>query len=180
MKHRLFFAIEFHDEVKRELYEHADKYAGPIGLRVTTPGHLHITLRFLGDTDEALVPELTGEKMDFLSELVGLKCKFTNFGFFYNNRLPSVFFINCEISKQLFNITSGLENILTELGFPKSDKRFIPHMTFSRLKRDPGKNFMTEVLSAAPLNIETEIAKTVLFKSELQRRGAVYTVLKQY
>ena len=82
MKHRLFFAIEFHDEVKRELYEHADKYAGQIGLRVTTPGHLHITLRFLGDTDEALVPELTGEKMDFLSELVGLKCKFTNFGFF--------------------------------------------------------------------------------------------------
>jgi len=176
----LFFAVEFGSEVKRELYEQASKYAGPVGLRVTTPEHLHITLGFLGDTDESLVPALTGEKMDFLSELVGLKCRFTKFGFFYNNRLPSVFYINCEVSQQLLNIVSELEDKLTGLGFPKSDKRFVPHMTFSRLKRDPGNNFITEVLSAAPLNIETEITKTLLFKSELQRRGAVYTVLKQY
>lgn len=176
----MFFAVDFNEEVKRELYGHAEKFARPVGLRVTSPGHLHITLRFLGDTDETLLPFLTGEKTDFLSQLAGLKCRFTNFGFFYQNRLPTAFYVNCEVTPQFLDLSSRLEQELTEMGFPKSDKRFVPHLTFSRLKRDPGKNFITEVLSAAPLNIEAEIEKTVLFKSELQRSGAVYSVIKQY
>lgn len=180
MKHRLFFAVDFNEEVKRELHGHAEKFARPVGLRVTSPGHLHITLRFLGDTDETLLPCLTGEKTDFLSQMTGLKCSFTKFGFFYQNRLPTVFYVNCEVTPQFLDLSSRLEQELTVLGFPKSEKRFVPHLTFSRLKRDPGKNFITEVLSAAPLNIEAEIEKTVLFKSELQRSGAVYSVIKQY
>ncbi len=179
MKHRLFFAVDFREEVKAELYDHAVRFAEPIGLKVTPPEKLHITVRFLGDTDEAVIPSII-DNTRFLSEFTGMPCTFTKLGFFYRNRLPSVFYIHCEVSPEFMELTRKLELEVNALGFPGEGKRFIPHLTYSRLKRDPGKYFMTEVLSAAPLNIETEVEKAVLFKSELQRTGAVYTVLKQY
>lgn len=179
MKHRLFFAVDFKDEVKAELFEHAKRFAEPISLKITPPENLHITVRFLGDTDDALIPSIV-ENTGFLTELTGMPCTFTKLGFFYRNRLPSVFYIHCEVSRQFMEVTRKLESEIIALGFPGDGKRFVPHLTFSRLKRDPGKYFMTEVLSAAPLYIETEVEKAVLFKSELQRTGAVYTVLKQY
>ncbi len=176
---RLFFAIDFSPGVKDQLYNKAVEVSGGSGLRITPSENLHVSLKFLGDTGEKLVPEIV-ENTGFLSSVAGADIRFTNFGFFFRDRIPSIFFLNSEVPEELVDTVRQLEETLQKFGFAREKREFVPHLTLCRIKRFPGKEFLDKIKSAEPVDLLAKIENAVLFKSELRNTGAVYTALKKY
>ncbi|KAB2909649.1 MAG: hypothetical protein LC102_09455 [Ignavibacteriales bacterium] len=237
MKHRLFFALDFTQDFKEQVFEIGYQALSSTGIRSIPAENLHITLKFLGDTEEKLIPELVS-RASFLSELCDLPMKFTRLDLFFRNHIPSVFLLRGESNEavegtplaegnstvgstssdesntkveststtgidpavgtalatdkesandittargsKLRRIVSKLDEICSEYGFAKEKRAYLPHITFARIKRHPGAEFITKIKQHPPLDIQTEVESVVLFKSELTERGPIYTILHQF
>lgn len=139
---------------------------------------LHLTLKFLGDTDLALVPQVS----DFLRKAVGEATKFemplVGLGAFPHPRRPSVVWVGTQESETLVDIAGSLERLLRPLGFKRERRRFEPHVTLARIRsKPPGE--LAELLDADQSTDfgAVPVASVQLFQSELRSDGPQYTVL---
>lgn len=148
-------------------------------VRVANPDQLHVTLKFLGDTEETQVTqiaEILREKLkgheEFLYELRGL-------GVFPNPKRPSVVWVGLR-ADPLVELADGLEQRLEELGFPRESRKFEPHLTVARLRGRPPRELTTYLEQNRSTDYGSEIAETVeLIQSELSPSGPQYTVLSR-
>lgn len=171
-KTRLFIALDLSDPARKKVYEICD---GIKGIRWTKRKQLHLTLSFIGDTDNKMIPQLS----EALSRL-----KFKPFdltisgtGFFRSN----IFFLKIDESADLSALKKRIDVILNEiLGYEPDKCKFIPHITLARFKRplSSGKaRFLTQVF--APVSLEKfSIDKFILYSSETESNGAIHTPLK--
>jgi RNA 2',3'-cyclic 3'-phosphodiesterase len=171
-KKRLFIAIDLSDAVREQVYRVCD---GIKDVRWTKRGQLHLTLRFIGDTDVDKIPQLVDalSKLDFSS--FGLTMFET--GFFR----PNIFFLSLEESAELLDLKKRIDILLEEvLDMPQETRSFIPHITLSRLKKrlSPPK-LKALKQSFAPIFPETfTVNKITLYASELNSNGAIHTPFK--
>lgn len=146
------------------------------------PESIHLTLKFLGDISETLVPEIqtalaraTRERVRFAAEVRGL-------GMFPDVRAPHVLWAGMAThADALKQLAADVETALGALGFALDAKRFNPHLTLARIKersRDVGRALSGEGLLAQETKLgELTVAAVSLMKSDLQRSGSVYTRL---
>jgi 2'-5' RNA ligase len=147
-------------------------------LKAVSPDNLHITLKFLGDTHpqdiaavgQALTAAADG-KSACASELVGV-------GAFPHAHRPSVVWAGLQNAQVLIDLASELERRLAELGFPREQRAFQPHLTLARVRTKPPPQ-LAKLLAA---NSETHfgavrIESAILYQSELGPQGARYTPL---
>lgn len=179
MKHRLFIAIDFADEVKRSIYQNAKNLIKGSDLRISKPENLHITIKFLGDVEETKIPEIISS-LDFLKSIRGEAVNFSRYGFFYRNRVPSVFWLKCEVGEKVMMTVNKLETVCEKIGFKKEDREFVPHLTLSRIKREPEHVLIQKILNEPAVNLTTTIYNITLFSSVLTEKGAIYTILHNY
>ncbi len=134
--------------------------------------NLHITLKFLGETDkkidiEAKIKEAVKQFSPFMVSLKGI-------GAFPSPKRARILWIGVkEGVKHLTDLFVALEKKIHELGFEKEMRKFTPHITFARVKN--GKYSLSENIDFSfdpfPVN---EVA---LFKSTLTPKGAIYETL---
>ena len=104
-------------------------------LKYTRPDNWHITLFFLGNTDESLIPVL--EQMIALSFAENIM-HYTNLkgiGVFPNLHNPKVLWIGIENVDSLLAAHARLESLLLESGLGFDQKPLKPHLTIARVKR---------------------------------------------
>ncbi len=106
-------------------------------LKTVSADDLHITLKFLGETqDEQLsaitttIDEIAAGFTPFSMELVGL-------GAFPRIERPSVIWAGVQSGKPLIDIAAQLEDRLMDLGFEPESRPFSPHLTIARVRRKP-------------------------------------------
>ena len=147
-------------------------------VKTVSADNLHMTLKFLGDTDPTRIPKISnavseavdGEKT-FEGHIVGL-------GAFPRIQRPTVVWAGFENGEPLMRIAESLETKLCGLGFHPEQKPFHPHLTLARIKSKPPSE-LTELLNE---NQTTDfgavcISSVELFQSELQPTGPRYSVL---
>lgn len=180
---RSFIAIEIPEEIKKELssiQNELKKSSGKVSsvswARIETT---HLTLKFLGDvpeekikaTEEALRLSARGIKA-FTISVAGTGC-------FPNLENPRVLFAGTQESAELKNLHAAIEGSLCAIGFEKDEKPFRPHLTIARIKNP----FEGKKLSKAIKELKTDIKadfiadSVILFKSELNSKGAAHTPL---
>ncbi|MBN8546086.1 MAG: RNA 2',3'-cyclic phosphodiesterase [Ignavibacteria bacterium] len=179
MKHRLFIAIDFPDEVKQSVYQNVKKMIKGSDLRISKPENLHITIKFLGDVEETKILEIISS-LDFLKSIRGETVNFSRYGFFYRNRVPAVFWLKCEVGENVISTVKKLETVCEQIGFKKVDREFVPHLTLCRIKREPDPAIVQKILNEPAINLATTISNITLFSSVLTEKGAIYTVLHNY
>lgn len=136
-------------------------------------------MKFLGDTDERLVPELLGALGAAADGVAPFEITVSGFGAFPSMRRPRVLWIGCgEAGGALALLHARIEERLAGLGIPREERAFHPHVTIARL-RDHG---VPSHLTSLPKNINfdahhTLVAEVLLVKSVLQPAGSQYTVL---
>lgn len=173
---RLFLAVKVAPDVCRELSSWADEVSLP-GKRVA-PENLHFTLNFLGEGDpDQVASRLHGAFAGMEPFFVSLK----GLGAFFSRGAPRVIFVKVDRG---YNELIALEKVISgKLPEFRKDKPFIPHLTVSRLKEGSGAKEEVEKL------IETykkrdfgsfEVDRVILFSSNLQPAGPVYTVQAQW
>jgi 2'-5' RNA ligase len=173
---RAFIAIEVSAEVRAAVVALAAELESRVPkVRWIPPANLHITLRFLGTTEEKTLRALIDELGAMVAGCAPFRLEFRGIGFFPSPRRASVMSaLISEPPPELKSLYRSVESTVGRHGFPPERRPFKPHLTFARLR----------AASAALLAIQEELEnrllghasvnEVIVFESVLKPSGAVY------
>lgn len=183
---RLFIALPINDEQAvrslDDVLKNLNKYHSLI--KTVPSDNFHITLKFFGSVDFPLADSIADS---FLSLNLLKKIEYTikGIGAFPSVSDPSVIWAGLRCNEEPFGeILNSVEALASEWGFPPEKRKFIPHLTLGRIKRE--KIVPQELKSYLVKERDSFFASSVfnelvLFESILKNTGAEYkkiTVLK--
>lgn len=159
------------DDVKSRLIHH--------GIKWENHNKFHLTLRFLGDVEEFLLKDISRELDTIHTGFDTIKMTSAGIGFFPNQKFPNVVYIDlAEEGNNSEMLVNMLDAALDKYNF-KADKKFIPHVTIGRFKRDR-RSRMDKNFSIIVETVEIIFKSFYLMKSSLKPSGSVYEVIKEY
>ena len=150
---RLFTCIKLPDEITRIL---ALKRGKLKGARWIERQDFHVTLRFIGDVDDAVAREiefaLAAIKQDrFQIRLHGLDL--------FGSKRPRTLFAAVDTNKALINLHNLHEKAMRRIGLAPERRNFAPHVTLARLggaRREAILEFMQNTAPFSPLEFNAE------------------------
>lgn len=180
-KIRTFIAIEIPEDIKKKIATLIDGLKERLpDVSWVKPSTLHITLKFLGSVEkERIEPiERTLEKIG--SETSPFELVIADVGGFPSLRAPRVLWIGVRHSPELSLLYERVEKGLEGHGFEPEHRPFKPHLTLCRIKKEAQRAKLSRELERIkPAICESFVADgIILFKSELNPRGAIHTPLK--
>ena len=180
---RAFVAIDLPDSVRSSLAAAQQKFKS-YGFRVkwVRPQSIHLTLKFLGNIDVAQTDAVVGAMTQAAKGCAALALAPSGMGVFPNARRARVIWVGIGGQlDQLKNLQRALEAQLADLGFPRESRPFKGHLTLGRVKGKIAAHRLQAALDDLG-NFEAgsfEVNQIILFKSQLQSSGAVYSRVKQ-
>lgn len=173
---RLFIAIDLPDERIDGLRDLRDD---TLEAKWTPSDQYHITLRFLGDTDEVKTQELQERlsDVDLPSFLIGGE----GLDVFPSIRKPRVLVAKIGEDPGLMALQRDVADTARELGFDEDRKPFNPHVTVARLKSAAPRSVRRYLKSRHDFSIAPFVVDSFrLYESRLGGSGAVHRVLHRY
>jgi 2'-5' RNA ligase len=181
---RLFFAIPVSRTIRDLVSESLDNSGlGDPPWRWIPPANYHLTLKFLGETDEKLIPDVERAARSTTGMIEPFTILFGPFGGFPSLRRPRVLFYGIERGmSELKGLAGKLEGNLEHLGFEKERRPFKAHLTLARIKRPVPAHIRERLGSvpALPSDARQVVDRFVLMRSHLGKRGAMYEELSSY
>ena len=172
---RLFTGIE----IPAGIAEALDRLRGGLpGARWIDRENYHLTLRFLGDVDDAVAQDaaqVLGQirRDAFDLHLDGL----ASFG----GRKPRAVVANIASEQALFDLQAEQERLMRRIGLEPEPRKYLPHVTLARLRTASSLD-VADYLSArgyfrtAPFRV----SQFVLFSSRASTGGGPYVVEASY
>jgi len=182
---RSFIAIELPPELKKELtkVETQLKINSPPVIKWIEPGSIHITLKFLGETSDAILDDLILAMEESVVGVSPFKLDVRQLGAFPGVDRPQVIWVGVsgEMEK-LKQLQKNLEKNTEQLGFKRESRTFSPHLTLGRV-RDGARpddiqrigKLLNETVFTALHNIN--VNQINLMKSVLTPNGAIHTFI---
>jgi len=143
--------------------------------------NLHITLKFLGNTEPELIPEIEKRLLGIAAVQSPFTLSLSGTGLFPDRKRPRVVWIDIGKSQELKLLHENLEDNLVTFGYNKDNRNFSPHLTVGRVRSSRN-------LAALLRGLETqrdrdfgkiEVVSFCLMKSDLKPGGAEYTAIAQ-
>lgn len=173
---RLFVALVLPGAVCRWL----SALAGGIpGARWVEEENLHLTLRFLGETEDGRVDDLVTalQRIDTPAFPLALH----GVGQFGGDRKARALWAGVAASPALAHLQAKVESAVVRAGFPPETRKFLPHVTLARLKDAPpdrvGRFLAAHALLQPP---PFTVDAFHLFESLPGRGGSVYLTLERF
>jgi 2'-5' RNA ligase len=132
---RLFLAINLDRGVRRALLEATAplRTAAPT-LSWVDESRLHLTLKFLGEQSEDVVPQVSASVTDVAERHKQFTIRLKDVGAFPNFRRARVVWMGIERDPRLELLQHDVELACQELGFELEGRAFRPHLTLARVK----------------------------------------------
>ena len=181
---RLFFAVRVSDAIKKDIGRALDAF--PIRRppwRWIPPENLHITLKFLGEVDERVLPDLQKVAAGAARCVRPFRIVYGPFGGFPNLSRPRViFFQGTEGTRELAEIARALESGVEALGIPRENRAFTAHLTVARIKMPLSRDVAAAFGAVPPLPATSfqDVDRFSLMQSHLSREGARYEELADF
>jgi len=154
------------------------------GLNFTDPDQAHITLKFLGDTDENRVPELEDELARAIEDsgVTPFTAQIGGLGVFPHIDYISVVWIGVrEGSEELTRLHETIEDRTTAMGFDPEDHEFTPHATLARMEHAGGKELVQNVVQSRDPEVgNLQVDAVRLTESTLTPDGPEYTTVERF
>ncbi len=128
---RLFVAVDIPDELREKFKPLLKLLSGYRGIKPVEPENLHITLKFLGEVNDARA-ELVRDRLRNV-KFDPFTIRFQGVGFFPRPDYMRVIWIGVE-GDGIYELAEKVEKEMRKLGF-KKDREFRAHMTVGRVKR---------------------------------------------
>jgi len=151
-------------------------------IRWVDPSSLHITLVFLGDTEEKRITDI--------SHTLGVSClRFGSFefslggtGVFKTWNDPRVFWIGVNPREKLQELYKVILQNLEKAGFSQEERIFRPHLTIGRANSVNDKENLKNILGKyREIRFQTmKVTEVILYESILQKEGPHYNVVEIY
>lgn len=150
------------------------------GLKVVSPEHLHLTLKFLGDTEEGLVPEILGIMREACAGTAPFEIRVRGTGAFPSLSRMSVLWLGIEGAEPLARIAKSLDEHLEPLGFAPEKRPWTAHLTLARMKGGGGPDRARALLEAHRDDLfgEHRVDEIRLKRSVLTPQGPAYSTVE--
>jgi 2'-5' RNA ligase len=167
------FLIGFR-ELKRDLRHERIKWV--------EENNIHITLKFLGETDEKLVPAIAATLRNTAGDFARFSFSLTGTGIFGSRYDPRVVWCGIEPYKQLQDLMKRIHQDMGLHGFEPDRQNLVPHLTLGRIKFLQDKQLFQSVLEAhRDIQSDPVHAKEfILYESILKKEGPVYIDLERF
>lgn len=149
-------------------------------LKVVSTEHLHLTLKFLGDTEEGLVSEIVSAMREAASGVAPFTVEVRGTGAFPSLSRPSVLWVGIRGADALAEMAKTLDEHLATLGFEPERRPWSPHVTLARVRGGSRMAAVQGVLRSHEADAfgEAQVDEIRLKKSVLQPGGPVYTTVE--
>lgn len=171
---RLFTALEIPSEVGQSI---AQLRGGLPGARWIEPENYHLTLRFIGDIDDALAEEIA----DLLSrvERPAFDLRIDGLDSFGGNR-PRAVVAAVPAVAQLVELQADHERIMQRVGL-QPDRKYRPHVTLARLRETSSRQVADFLSIRQPFRSSPfSVLRFVLYSSRTAVGGGPYVVEAGY
>ena len=183
---RLFTGIELGDtarekaaNVAAQLRRRIEQEAPQARLTWIPAERLHVTLQFIGEVDDPLAERIIGALRDPVP-MAPFTIAFDGLGAFHPKGPPRAIWIGVvEEREAVVRAESMIGDRLTELGIPREDRPYSPHLTLARVRDARGLRVPRLVEGVSSSLGRTPVAAITLFQSKLSPKGPTYVVLER-
>ena len=196
---RIFIGIDLDDEIRGRIGRFLDGVSGfAPEARWVRPESLHITLKFIGEQKAEQVEAIATRLRQV--EGTAFEISLAGTGFFPTPKAPRVFWIGIHAEPQLAKLATDVDAAVGELGIPREERQFSPHLTLARAggrsgdprwRKGDGPNSVFAVLQkrlagmANPDSGQLDFGKMtadkfILYQSQLSPAGSKYTKLERF
>lgn len=179
-KFRGFIAIEIYAFPGLIEFEKEIKKTGA-NVKLVEPENVHITLKFLGNTEEEQIDEIERIIKDAVKEINSFHIQLKGAGVFPNQNYIKVIWIGIEHGEEIAAIAHKIDEQLSRLGFKKEKRGFSPHLTIARVKSAKNKEKLLQIIEKYK-DVEfgdIEVDSIKIKKSDLTPKGPIYTTLRK-
>ena len=179
---RLFLGIGMPSQTKMLFSDikRAFSNSGMPHLKPIKSEHVHITLKYLGNTNSQLIEKVitATKKVGIISTPFNLEIGQAKA--FPNSRKPRIIYADIKGDlKKLKTLQYRLDQALLDLGYPLDEREYNPHLTLARLKTKKSSSFdLGELLNSLSDHLKNkiniEISEIFLFESTLHPQGSIY------
>jgi len=193
---RIFIGIDLDPEVRVRISRFLEGVEGfAPEARWVRPESLHITLKFIGEQPSERVEAIT----ERLRRVEGnaFEIRAGGYGFFPTAKAPRVFWIGIHTGPQLAELAESIDIATSELGVPREDRPYSPHLTLARAgagrrsgspkgRKGDGSNAKFAVLEKRLAAIDELdfgimiVNEFILYLSQLSPAGSKYTKLQRF
>jgi 2'-5' RNA ligase len=181
MPKRLFIAADISDEARSlaaNLIADLRKAFPTEGISWVKPENLHITIKFLGDTDEANEAKLIAMLGRVTSSYAPFKLHLAE-PEVLGKRVMSIG-VKSD-SATVFSLEMVIDTECERLGFRREGRRLHPHLTLARI-RDPkaAAPIVQEFRQVQITPVEFKVENLALYESRLTPGGSIYSIARKF
>ena len=177
---RTFIAVPLPGECTLTLAEMQDalrKFGADV--RWAAVPSIHLTLKFLGEIDPAVLPGLNGV-LRALPVPAPFTLRLEGMGAFPTLQRPRVIWCGIEGARPALSLLQeSVETACVQAGFERENRPFQPHLTLGRVQGKRNLQALLDYIRIAPSpKCEFVVDHYRIYRSTLTPRGAIYDVLE--
>ena len=175
--HRLFVALDMPPQVNDRLIGLCQ---GVSGAKWADSAPFHLTLRFIGDTDDGLLQDIQFALAEIAAPAFDLALK--GVGFFPPRGPAKILWAGIEEAPPLHRLRDQVVAALDALGLEPERRKFSPHITLARFKRGAAASRVAEFLALNALlkSAPFPVTQFHLYSSLLRPEGALHRIEASY
>ena len=128
---RIFVGIDLDEEIRSKIARFLEGISGfAPEARWVRAESLHVTLKFIGEQKPEQVAAIT-ERLKGV-ETEPIEIRLGEYGFFPTPKAPRVFWIGIHAGSQLAELARAIDAVTAELGVPREEREYSPHLTLAR------------------------------------------------
>jgi 2'-5' RNA ligase len=180
---RIFIAVKVEpEETLMKMLSSFRSVLSRESIKWTNPDNLHITLAFLGNTEDDLITAISGMLSEKCERSGRFELTVRGSGVFKSLKDPRVIWIGIGHSEELQRLNTLIKNGLAGTGIKLEDRPFKPHLTIGRVRQLRSNDILKSMLEKYE---DTEFQKVsvnevILYESMLLRTGSVYNPLRKF
>jgi RNA 2',3'-cyclic 3'-phosphodiesterase len=178
---RIFIAIDVSEECRQAAADHIAK------LRTTfprvrvgweRPEKLHVTLKFLGETTEKELEDVTAQLDRIAQNYEPFEMEAIGAAVFPRPSQAKVLWLGVTVPREAERLAGEIEASCAGLGFRPERRRFAPHLTIARLREPQSSGeLVTAHLRSAFGPVRFRTGGITIYESKLQPTGSIYSKL---
>jgi 2'-5' RNA ligase len=178
---RLFIGLGFSKKFARDLDPWVKKIRKTadhkeMDLKWIPPENYHITLVFLGNTAEELIPEIESKMHQIANQHQSFNLKIRGLDGFPNVQQARVLYLGVQRSQNILDLQSHLESDLQNPADIEQD--YTPHLTIARLRNPKSCRDLISPFEHLDLG-KQEVTEIILFNSVMAGAFPVYERILQ-
>lgn len=144
----------------------------------TNQNQLHLTLRYIGDADTAVVNRI-GDKLRRIT-IPEFKVRLKGVGFFPEIGRVRVIWIGAEKSSPLMELQGLVDSAVAKVINSESEHTFTPHVTLVRIKGGVNREKVLSLIPEIKETFECQVKSFQLMESRQGRDGVEHLTVKSY